>query len=94
VCSIPNVRHFRNLYDLVVNGDWEYKDSGVMDRTHLRFFTKKSINSMFIKHGYNVLTLEGINETPNTAVKILSALSFGFFEDTRYLQYACVAQPS
>ncbi|MBN1474651.1 MAG: class I SAM-dependent methyltransferase [Syntrophaceae bacterium] len=42
VCSIPNIRYYRVLKDLVMNGEWKYNDSGVLDITHLRFFTKKA----------------------------------------------------
>jgi hypothetical protein len=42
VTSTPNVRYWRVLYDLGVRGRWEYQDSGILDRTHLRFFTRRS----------------------------------------------------
>ena len=42
VISIPNIRNLGVLWQLIAHGNWEYKDSGIMDRTHLRFFTKKS----------------------------------------------------
>jgi hypothetical protein len=35
-------------------GNWEYCDFGVMDRTHLRFFTGKSINSLFKSNGFEL----------------------------------------
>lgn len=42
ITSIPNVRYFRVVLDLIFKGRWEYASSGILDRTHLRFFTKKS----------------------------------------------------
>lgn len=44
--SIHNVMHSSVLYPLL-NGCWDYEDAGILDRTHLRFFTKKSICEMF-----------------------------------------------
>lgn len=41
--STPNVRNWKLLYDLAINADWTYEDSGLLDRTHLRFFTEKTI---------------------------------------------------
>ncbi len=41
--STPNVRNWRVLKHIIVDGDFEYQDSGLMDRTHLRWFTSKSI---------------------------------------------------
>lgn len=43
VTSTPNVRNWKLLYDLTFHGDWTYQDSGLLDRTHLRFFTRKTI---------------------------------------------------
>ena len=92
VCSIPNIRYFRAFYNFVVRGDWHYEEEGIMDKTHLRFFTKKSIAEMFTSLGYDVLRLEGINPTPSWRVALLNLLTFGFFEDTKYLQYCCVTR--
>jgi len=61
VASIPNVRNARTLFDLVVRGDWTYVDMGVLDRTHLRFFTKRTVRSLFSESGYRVDALHGIN---------------------------------
>jgi 2-polyprenyl-3-methyl-5-hydroxy-6-metoxy-1,4-benzoquinol methylase len=42
IISIPNIRNLSVLKKLIVNGEWEYQDSGILDRTHIRFFTKLS----------------------------------------------------
>lgn len=47
ISSIPNVRHIDTLYHLIFKGEWPYRDRGIHDRTHLRFFTKKNIVDMF-----------------------------------------------
>lgn len=92
VCSIPNVRYFRNLFNLAVRGQWRYTEDGILDKTHLRFFTKKSIIEMFESLGYRIRVLEGINPTPSWKVALLNLVTFGFFADTRYLRFACVAE--
>jgi SAM-dependent methyltransferase len=61
VASIPNVRHFPTLWRLVVGGEWEYTERGILDRTHLRFFTRKSISALFVENGYRVDVLDGID---------------------------------
>lgn len=61
VASIPNVRYFDNIWKLIVNRDWEYTQHGILDRTHLRFFTDKSILKTFQDSGYQVDSIEGIN---------------------------------
>lgn len=40
VTSIPNVRHIDTIINLVLLGRWPYRERGIHDRTHLRFFTK------------------------------------------------------
>lgn len=47
IASIPNIRHFSSLYYLLIKGYWPYRDRGIHDRTHLRFFTKKNIIHLF-----------------------------------------------
>ncbi len=61
VGSIPNVRHITALFKLLVAKDWPYSASGILDRTHLRFFTEKSLHRAFAEHGWTVEMLEGIN---------------------------------
>jgi 2-polyprenyl-3-methyl-5-hydroxy-6-metoxy-1,4-benzoquinol methylase len=52
--SIPNLRYWTVLKDLVLCGDWEYRDAGILDRTHLRFFTKKSFLNAMAKAGFSI----------------------------------------
>lgn len=97
VCSIPNIRYFPVMLDLIVKGDWKYEDSGVLDRTHLRFFTRKSIRRMFSENGYMEERMEGIN--PFRKKKLLGLFHFintvtlGKLSDCRYQQFACVMKP-
>lgn len=42
ICSIPNVRNFRVVLPLFFIGRWRYSEYGILDKTHLRFFTKES----------------------------------------------------
>lgn len=93
VASIPNIRHWPEFVDLIVRGQWQYANQGVLDRTHLRFFTKKSIAATFSDCGYTVSRLEGINPYYSRAQKLANWLTLGALADTRYLQFAVVAQP-
>ncbi|MNO69582.1 N-glycosyltransferase [compost metagenome] len=49
--SIPNIMHHSVIRGLL-NGRWEYEDAGLLDRTHLRFFTAFEIKKMFENAGY------------------------------------------
>ncbi len=61
VGSIPNVRYFWNLVNLLVKKDWKYIDTGILDRTHLRFFTHKSLKRTFIMNDFMIEKIAGIN---------------------------------
>jgi 2-polyprenyl-3-methyl-5-hydroxy-6-metoxy-1,4-benzoquinol methylase len=93
VASIPNIRHWPEFVDYTLRGNWNYVNAGVLDRTHLRFFTKKSIIATIAQCGYELVTLKGINPHYSRAQKIASLLSMGSLADTLYLQYAVVARP-
>jgi SAM-dependent methyltransferase len=102
LASIPNVRYFPFMWQLGVRGNWEYGDCGILDRTHLRFFTKSSILRLFQNEGYAVRSISGINPymgVPNAsrrlwfAYRIANALFMGRFADLKFLQFAVVAEP-
>jgi|WetSurMetagenome_2_1015567.scaffolds.fasta_scaffold151043_1 2-polyprenyl-3-methyl-5-hydroxy-6-metoxy-1,4-benzoquinol methylase len=93
IASIPNVRYFYNLIELLVQKDWKYKESGVLDSTHLRFFTKKSILRLFIETGYEVKLIKGINAVHSWKFRLFNIVTAGIFNDTKYLQFLCVGRP-
>lgn len=92
VASIPNVRFSGNLVKLLIKKDWQYVDHGILDSTHLRFFTKKSMQRLFEETGYSLEVIKGINATKNWKFGLFNILSFGLFNDTKYLQYLCVGK--
>ncbi|MEA3305807.1 MAG: class I SAM-dependent methyltransferase [Candidatus Omnitrophota bacterium] len=53
IASIPNIAHYSIIKGLLSN-KWEYKPSGILDKTHLRFFTIEGIRKMFKDAGYTI----------------------------------------
>ena len=93
VASIPNMRYFEVVKGLIVRGEWRYVEEGVLDRTHLRFFTKKSMSNMFLDAGFKVLTLEGIRGGRFPwKFGLLNFISGNALDDMRFERFACVAQ--
>lgn len=43
VVSIPNIRYLHVFKEYFLQSQWVYKEHGVLDWTHIRFFTEKSI---------------------------------------------------
>ena len=93
VASIPNVRHWPTLNALFMQGRWDYADAGILDRTHLRFFTRKSLPDLFGPAGLRLERVEGINASPLPwKIQWVNRLLAGRFDDTRFQQFACVAR--
>jgi 2-polyprenyl-3-methyl-5-hydroxy-6-metoxy-1,4-benzoquinol methylase len=93
VCSIPNIRYFHTMAEVLLKGEWQYQDEGILDRTHLRFFTRLSILRTFDELNFEVTRIEGIHPSPSLKVNLLNGLLLGKIDDMRYLQFAVVAHP-
>ena len=63
--SVPNVLFVGNMYNML-QGEWRYMDAGILDRTHLRFFTRRSIVELVEEAGLTVdLLWASVVELPN-----------------------------
>lgn len=58
IASIPNIMHYSVVLDLL-RGNFTYKDSGILDKTHLRFFTLEEIRKLFQDNGYHLVDIKG-----------------------------------
>lgn len=104
VGSIPNVRYYRNMFQFLLEKDWHYTDFGILDRTHMAFFTEKSLRKTLDRAGFEVRAMRGINTAREfygsgrdrlylAAAYALSPLTLGWFSDIRHLQFAFQAVP-
>lgn len=59
VLSIPNVRHASVVQNLV-NGNWTYTDAGLLDATHIRFFTLQEMQKLIGGAGLQLIHTEGV----------------------------------
>ena len=78
IVSLPNVGHWSVLQGLL-EGSWEYQDAGILDRTHLKFFTRKSALSFFTAAGLTPSSVTPIALAGDTGmpVRLLHALQQG-----------------
>ena len=53
VACIPNIQHW-SIQSLISTGDFRYQDIGILDRTHIRWFTRKTIIEMFEQTGFSI----------------------------------------
>jgi len=93
IASIPNILHFPVIKELVVEQDFRYREYGVLDNTHLRFFTRKSMLRMFESCGYTVERIVGINPVASRKFSLLNFLLLNRLKDWRFTQFVVIAAP-
>jgi O-antigen biosynthesis protein len=91
IVSIPNVRYFRVIWDLAVRGNWEYTDAGILERTHLRFFTRKTLAKMIMQGGLDLIRCEMVICGKKQGFNFLT---LGLFQDWLGGQILAVAYKS
>ncbi len=102
VASVPNVAH-SSVRAMLLEGRWDYSDLGLLDRTHLRFFTRSSLIDMFSDASFSVLDVKPIKLTgkevdvmvkmklkPHLLDLVEDQALDGRFED---FQYVLIAKP-
>lgn len=104
VGSIPNVRFYDNMFKMLFEKDWLYKEDGILDKTHLAFFTERSLRRTIERSGFELLDLRGLNLDVQIdysrksrlyffLARVLSRATMGYFYDIRYLQFGFQARP-
>jgi 2-polyprenyl-3-methyl-5-hydroxy-6-metoxy-1,4-benzoquinol methylase len=93
--SLPNIRFYATLFELVFAGEWRYQDMGILDRTHQRFFTSRSIRRTLMAQGYIIEDMIGINPVQWHKMSWTDRLRYfalllltGWRSDIRFRQFA------
>jgi hypothetical protein len=60
VAAIPSIQ-YAPVTIALLRGRWDYTDDGTLDRTHVRFFTRRTMVEMFEGAGLEVAVCEGVN---------------------------------
>lgn len=100
IASIPNIRNMKVLIPLIFRGKWTYESAGILDRTHLRFFTRNSILELFENAGFAVDTIKAtgplragdIKSISGAFVYTLNLLTFGLLQGFFAHQYIVSAR--
>ncbi len=56
IVSLPNVAHYSTIWSLFAGKRWPYRDRGIHDRTHLRFFGAANLPELFGGAGFEEVT--------------------------------------
>lgn len=83
VCGLPNVRHHSVVLPLILRGKWQYEPSGIMDWTHLRFFSRGTAVELIGNAGFEV---ERVVPDFGRKSRIANAMTFSAFQ--HFLAYA------
>jgi len=87
VASIPNVRNYKVTLPLLFRGRFDYVESGILDRTHLRFFTRESARALIESTGARI-EAEGFSGIgPGGKREVVNRLTGGLFADWMIAQF-------
>ena len=76
--TVPNIRHWKFVLKLLFLDSWKYESSGILDYTHMRFFTKKSLTMLFNDNNINVHLSERVIQKKSISFYI-NIFTLGFF---------------
>jgi 2-polyprenyl-3-methyl-5-hydroxy-6-metoxy-1,4-benzoquinol methylase len=91
VVSLPNVAHFSVSVPLLLERRFEYADEGILDRTHVRFFTEQSAVRLLNDAGLTV-TNGIVSGFEGSKSRFLDRASLGFLRHHLTKQYIMAAQ--
>uniref|UniRef100_UPI002FDFA7E4 class I SAM-dependent methyltransferase n=1 Tax=Thermodesulfitimonas autotrophica TaxID=1894989 RepID=UPI002FDFA7E4 len=74
IASIPNVCYWRAVLALVLFDRLDYTEEGLLDRTHLRFFTGRSAKQLFADAG---LVVEAMLPTRGQGLRLFNTVAAG-----------------
>ena len=94
VASLPNVRHYSTLLSVFLFKRWPYRDRGIHDRTHLRFFAERNVRELFEGADLEITTIRRqyrVLEPPYRINRFSLLLAVPPLRDLLTFQYLIVA---
>ncbi len=86
--SIPNIQFIKAMYKVFIKGSFKYEESGVFDRTHMRFYCQPDMLELFKNHNdLEVLNMVSVNKYNNFKISILDKLTLGLFTKWLSMQF-------
>lgn len=80
IVSIPNVRHYSVVLPLLFLDDWRYSQEGLLDSTHIRFFTKTTAAKMFTGSDFQIDMVDHTGAKKGLGA-LMDKLTFGLFKE-------------
>ena len=92
LASIPNVAHW-TVRAKLLSGSFDYRPTGIMDATHLRWFTRSSVRRLFDVAGYDIESYAGAAGGWMRAYDFTPLRFVPGVTKSRLLSKACAAWP-
>ncbi|MCK5360381.1 MAG: class I SAM-dependent methyltransferase [Gammaproteobacteria bacterium] len=90
IASIPNVQNIRVVVPLIF-GKWIYKDCGILDRGHLRFFTRGTAIDLIQQGGFEIVEIVSLKERHWLPI-LINLLTLNLFQRFVTVQYLIKAR--
>jgi len=73
ILSVPNIANY-SIRSRLLMGDFRYTETGILDRTHLRFFTLQTITDLTLNSGFTIAEQRYISRFPGWLCSIAPGL--------------------
>ncbi|NUO09321.1 MAG: class I SAM-dependent methyltransferase [Candidatus Brocadia sp.] len=88
--SIPNIKNYYTLIRLIFYDEWSYSEAGILDNTHIRFFTLKEIAKLLDYADLKIVDVK-CRTKKRKAFDIINALLCKKIESFSVVKYCIVA---
>jgi hypothetical protein len=91
--SLPNVAHLSVSLPLLLSGRFDYRDAGILDRTHLRFFVRDS--AIALPNQAGLVARQGIRSgLTGSKARLADMVTLGLLRDRLTKQYILAGTPA
>ncbi len=92
VVTVPNIQHHTVVLPLLLKGRWEYEEAGILDRTHLRFFSRHSAVALVTHSELTAATCTPLSFAQNRLKRAINCATGRLFEGLITPQYLLSAR--
>ena len=91
VASVPNAQNWAVIRDLI-EGHWRYDSEGLLDQSHLRFFTRESVERLCWNAGLRIDSMTTTEHGSTAPRRLLAALDAGGLDSSTLRQHGTTWQ--
>lgn len=92
VVTVPNIQHHTVVLPLLLKGRWQYEEAGILDRTHLRFFSRHSALALLAHPNLSAANCIPLSFAENRLKRVINLATGRLFEGLITPQYLLSAR--